>query len=389
MNVYVTGIGIICSIGHGAEQSFRSLEQTISGVKFIEEYQLYLGVVGASNKLLCSRFGAYDPYRSRTDLLAAHAGLEAWGENKNHPKIRTAVISSTSVGGVDKMEGLYLERLEDPSADNFSLMTYDNSTSTEFLAEQLGLSGSLATISTACSSGANAIMQAGRYIEHGLADRVVAGGADPISLFNIKGFSSLNIYDPEHCKPFDQNRSGLNMGEGAAYLVLESQKSLDITGNKVLCRLSGWGNASDAFHQTGSSPDGKGSLFSMSASLEKAALSAEHISYINAHGTGTQNNDLSESMAMISLFGKSPPAFSSTKAFTGHTLAAAGAIESVFCVLSIINQCLLPNLNFSLPLEETGLVPVTTFAGCCRNIHELKFTKDETGAIPTKSKGIR
>jgi len=189
----------------------------------------------------------------------------------------------------------------------------------------------------------------------------MVGGSDPLALFDIKGFSSLNIYDKDTCKPFDQSRAGLNLGEGAGFLVLESEHSISITGNRPVCIVSGWNNSSDAFHQTASSLDGKGAYLAMTNALTKANITSEKINYINAHGTGTGNNDLSESIALKNVFGDNIPPFSSTKGFTGHTLAAAGAIEAVYCVQSILSQAILPNLNFSTPMTETGMIPETTF----------------------------
>jgi 3-oxoacyl-[acyl-carrier-protein] synthase-1 len=204
-------------------------------------------------------------------------------------------------------------------------------------------------------------MQGARLIEANKLDRVIAGGSEPLAIFDTKGFSSLNIYDNEICKPFDKRRTGLNLGEGAAFVVLESEQSVSVTGNKPLCNLAGWSNATDAFHQTASSPDGKGAYLAMANALVKAGISPEKINYINAHGTGTGNNDLSESMALKKMFGDHIPPFSSTKGFTGHTMAAAGAIEAVYCVLSLLMQATLPNLNFSIPMEETGMQPETEF----------------------------
>jgi 3-oxoacyl-[acyl-carrier-protein] synthase-1 len=190
---------------------------------------------------------------------------------------------------------------------------------------------------------------------------VLVGGSDPLTTFNIKGFSSLMIYDEAHCRPFDDSRKGLNLGEGAGFLLLENEHSLSRSGNTPLCLLAGWNNASDAFHQTASSPDGTGATLTMTGALAKAQIGPERIRYINAHGTGTGNNDLSESMALKNVFGEAVPPFSSSKSFIGHTLAAAGAIEAVYCVLSILSDATLPNLNFSTAMKETGLVPETAF----------------------------
>src|SRR5690606_36016280 len=131
-----------------------------------------------------------------------------------------------------------------------------------------------------------------RMLKAGKLDRVIVGGADALTRFTVSGFASLMIYDSEWCRPFDESRNGLNLGEGAAFLVLENDESMRITGNEPLCQVSGWSNASDAYHQTASSPDGKGATLAISEAISKAGLQPADISYINVHGTGTRNNDL-------------------------------------------------------------------------------------------------
>jgi len=270
---------------------------------------------------------------------------------------------------LDRMEKYYFQSIHDGHLSIQALMTHDNGRTTERLARELGITGYIGTISTACSSGANAIMAGARLMENNKLDRVIVGGSDPLALFNIKGFSSLMIYDQELCKPFDDSRKGLNLGEGAGFMVLESEYSIAKTGNVPLCLLAGWNNSSDAYHQTASSPGGQGATLAMTRAMAKAKIAAEKISYINAHGTGTDNNDLSESMALLNVFGDHMPPFSSTKGFTGHTLAAAGAIEAVFCVQSILSDTILPNLNFSSPMHESGLVPETI----CRTDRNVEY----------------
>ena len=319
-----------------------------------------LGEVRLSNEALMEQLLLPAEDYSRTSLLGLRAAKEAWVNNSIDKSIRTGIISSTSVGGMDRTEKYYFDARTTGVA-NSSLMTHDNGRTTERIAAQLGISGYIGTISTACSSGANAIMQGARLIEGNKLDRVIAGGSEPLASFDIKGFSSLGIYDNGICKPFDDNRMGLNMGEGAEFLVLENEYSISMSGNKPICVLAGWGNATDAFHQTASSPDGKGAAMAMTNALAKSGITAHKIDYVNAHGTGTGNNDLSESMAFKSVFGSNMPVFSSTKGFTGHTLAAAGAIEAVYCVQSIQRQAVLPNLNFATPMKETGMKPGTSF----------------------------
>jgi 3-oxoacyl-(acyl-carrier-protein) synthase len=361
MKVYVTRIGVVSAIGINADENFFSLRSGRTGISRSAQHGIMLGEVKLSNEAIMEMLDLPDEDYSRTTLLGLLAAKEAWGESRISELIRTGLISSTSVGGVDRMQEYYLESLNDPTSNAKELLTHDNGRTTERIAKELGISGYIGTISTACSSGANAIMQGARMIEGNRLDRVVVGGSDPLAQFNIKGFSSLMIYNQEICKPFDDTGKGLNLGEGAGYLLLENELSLSKTGNIPLCRLAGWNNASDAYHQTSSSPDGLGAALAMSNALAKAQISPEKISYINAHGTGTANNDASESMALKKVFGDQVPPFSSTKGYTGHTLAAAGAVEAVYCIQAIQARSILPNLNFLTRMKDQGLIPETSF----------------------------
>jgi 3-oxoacyl-[acyl-carrier-protein] synthase-1 len=167
------------------------------------------------------------------------------------------------------------------------------------------------------------------------------------------------ILDRNLCRPFDENRNGLNMGEGAAYLVLESEEALWKSGKKAIAELKGYANINDIFHQTASSPDGAGAFASMKKALARAGLTAEDIDYINAHGTGTENNDLAEGLGIQNLFGKQPPPFSSTKPYTGHAMAASGSIEAAFCLMALQHDVIFPNLNFHMPMNELDIRPFT------------------------------
>jgi 3-oxoacyl-[acyl-carrier-protein] synthase-1 len=362
MEIFVTRIGVVSAIGLNVEENLASLISRQTGIKKSSQHNLMLGEVKLSDQSIIEKYNLPQKDYSRTALLGLLAGKEAWGKNKIDPTIRTGFISATSAGGMDKMEKYYTQfsQNENNSGTHPSLV-FDNGGTTEDIAKELGLSGYIGTISTACSSGANAIMHGGRLISAGKLDRVLVGGSDPIVQYNRKGFSSLNIYDEELCKPFDDSRKGLNLGEGGGFLLLENEESISKTGNTPLCILSGWNNSTDAFHQTASSANGKGATLSMKRALEKAKISPDKISYINAHGTGTSNNDLSESTAIQNVFGEKIPPFSSTKGFTGHTLAAAGAIEAVFSVQAILSNAILPSLNFSTAMSETGFIPETTF----------------------------
>ncbi|PKP15703.1 MAG: beta-ketoacyl-[acyl-carrier-protein] synthase family protein, partial [Bacteroidetes bacterium HGW-Bacteroidetes-23] len=178
--------------------------------------------------------------------------------------------------------------------------------------------------------------------------------------FTINGFKTLMILSDTYNTPFDNDRKGLNLGEAAAFLVLESDEIVQKNNKKVLAYVSGFGNANDAFHQTASSENGEGAFLAMQKAFKLANLQPEDIDYINAHGTATPNNDLSEGRAILRMFKDNVPDFSSTKAFTGHTLAAAAAIEAVYSVLALQHNLVFPNMNFKKPMEEFNLIPQTT-----------------------------
>lgn len=363
MGVCITGIGVVSAIGMSVGENLTALREGRTGIgplRYLQGTKVSLaGEVKASNDDLRTTLGVGTEYVSRTSLLGLAAAREAWGDNKRSGVIRTGIISATSVGGMDRSEVFYKDYLAQNNPDYQLLATHDSGTTTERIAKELGITGYINTLSTACSSGVNAIMLGARLILQGALDRVLVGGSDALSGFTIDGFRSLMIYDDQWCRPFDESRAGLNLGEGAGFLLLEGEKSLELTGNAPICHVSGWANAADAYHQTASSPDGKGATMAIGHAIRRAGIGPDQISYVNVHGTGTKNNDHSESVALRNVFGDRIPPFSSTKAFTGHTLAAAGAIEAVFSVLAIQNRLIFPNLNYSTPIAETSLVPVT------------------------------
>ena len=302
---------------------------------------------------------ADDVITTRTALmgmLALEEALQDAGLTADMlPKI--GFISGTTVGGMDMSEQFYLDYINSEAHKEY-IAAHDCGSCTEMTARHFGKFAFVTTLSTACSSAANAIILGANMIRCGEADIVVVGGSECITKFHLNGFNSLMILDTEPCRPFDATRNGLNLGEGAAYLVLESEESAKRRGAKTQALLSGYGNACDAFHQTASSPEGEGAYLAMKEALELAEIQPSDIDYINAHGTGTPNNDTSESQAMIRLFDGKVPPVSSTKPFTGHTTSASGSIEAVFCVLALQHGFLPVNLNWSQPMEN-GIVPVS------------------------------
>ncbi len=267
---------------------------------------------------------------------------------------KIGIVVGTTNGGMDKTEMLYQTSVLPSSY----LHSHHCGFITDYLASFYNLKDYGSTISTACSSGANAIMTGARLLKSGKLDVVIAGGTDALSNYTINGFNSLMILDNQPSKPFSKERNGLNLGEGAGFVVMERQDYAVKRGAPIYGYLSGYANTNDAFHQTKSSPDGRGAVSAMKQAIELAGIKPVDIDYINVHGTGTDNNDLIESIAIEKLFGNKVPDHSSTKGFTGHCLGAAGAIEAVISLLALEHNQLYPNLRFGSPVLDNGPLPI-------------------------------
>ncbi len=367
--VFIAGLGVITSIGNNLQANLRSLGDEKSGItkmqllSSIHQDELPVGEIKCSNEELSVAVNL-SPKLPRTALLSAAAARESltdagWNTNLSP---RTGFISANTVGGMDKTEKFFTFYSKNAAAGRLADVVYHECGAvTELVADCLGIRHFVSTVSTACSSSANAIFTGSRMIEAGMLDFALVGGADALTRFTLNGFNTLMILDKEPCRPFDENRHGLNLGEGAAYLLLASEAGLKQLNKKPYARVSGYANANDAFHQTASSPEGIGSQLAMKGALDKAGLSPSEIDYINLHGTGTLNNDIAEGTAIESLFKLSYPKMSSTKAYTGHTLGASGAVEAVYSVLAIHQGIIFPNLRFQTPMKEFPFQPNTTF----------------------------
>ncbi|MBO4805882.1 MAG: beta-ketoacyl-[acyl-carrier-protein] synthase family protein [Paludibacteraceae bacterium] len=364
MGSYVIGIGVISAIGNNVEENFDSLVSKRTGISalthFSTSHDVPVGQINLTNDQLKEMLGLpLGKTYSRTALLGMVAVKEALRDAgvDPHSGLRIGLISSTSAGGMDLSENFYVEMRNKENGGRLrDVVSHDCGDSTEQIASTLGIHGFLSTISTACSSSANALMLADRLLNHDQLDLVVAGGIDPLCKFTINGFNSLMILDKELCRPFDATRAGLNLGEAAGFLVLQRDKP---KSGKCYCRLAGYANANDAYHQTATSPNGEGPFLAMSGALKRAGLRPEDVDYVNVHGTGTGNNDQSEGTAMRRLFGEKMPRFSSTKVYTGHTLGAAGGIEAVYSALAISRDVIFPTFNFKNRIEELEMEPET------------------------------
>jgi len=366
--VAITGMGVISAIGNNVEENYASLISGEGGITKITHIdtihadEIMVGEIKKTNTELEQQLKLSENSYSRSPILGIIAVKQALQQAgiTNINDYNTGLISSTTVGGMDKSEQYFYEYFE--SNQHWQHISgLHAGDSTKKIANAIGLKESfVTTISTACSSAANAIMLGARMIKSGQLERVIVGGTDALSKFTINGFKTLMILSDTYSTPFDENRKGLNLGEAGAFLVLESDEIVEKENREVLAYVKGYGNSNDAFHQTASSENGDGAVLAMEKALKIAGLRPEDIDYVNAHGTATPNNDVSEGRALLRIFGEgNVPEFSSTKAYTGHTLAVAGGVEAIYSVLALQNNRIYPNLNFKTPMKEFDLQPQT------------------------------
>lgn len=366
--VLITGMGVISAIGNNANESRESLQKGQTGIgkaqliasRYVDVFPF--GEIPHSTASLMERAGiAGEKGITRTDILATLALQEAFSTakmtNNEIAAMDTAFISASTVGGMSMTDELYRDgnKIGEPSD---YLSSYICAAHTLKLVDRYKMKGPTTTFNTACSSSTNSIMFGAKLIKSGRVKRAIVGGADGLAKFTINGFNALRILSPRPCMPFDRDRSGLTLGEGAAFLILEAE---ELVGNKkVYGEVTGYGNTNDAFHPSSISKDAIGIIGSITQALKVANLQPEQIDYINAHGTGTENNDISEIFGLDKVFGKIPP-YQSTKSYTGHTLAAAGVIEAVFSLLAMQNNELYPSLNCINPIEGYNASPISAY----------------------------
>ena len=378
MNIAITGEGIISAIGYDKATVLESLREGRSGIGEMRylpstHHELPVGEVKWSDEELQSRL-SLDPSAkfSRTAMMGMWSIRQALEDagllgdlsplTSHHSPLKVVLISGTTVAGMDLSERYFAEMIADGGHLEY-LLDHSCGDNTRLMADHFGCFTDYTTISTACSSAANALILGANMLKAGEADIVVAGGTEALSLFHLNGFNSLMILDKERCRPFDDTRAGLNLGEGAAFVVMETEEHALQRQTPIHAYFSGYGNACDAFHQTASSDNGEGAYLAMREALDMAGLQPSDIDYVNAHGTGTPNNDQSESVALQRIFGSDLPPVSSTKGFTGHTTSASGSIETVICLLAMHHGFIPANLGFTHPMA-LGLVPSLGADGC-------------------------
>ena len=415
MNIVITGEGIISAIGYDKATVLAALREKRTGIGQMRwlkstHRELPVGEVKWSDEELQQQLGLpADELTSRTAMMGMWAVRQAledasvmsWATDAPAKK-RIILISGTTVAGMDLSERYFSEMLKSDGHLKY-LRDHSAGDNTRQIADYFGCFSDYTTISTACSSAANALILGANMLKAGEADLVVAGGTEGLSVFHLNGFRSLMILDQQPCRPFDETRAGLNLGEGAAYVVLEREEQALERGVPVHACLRGYGNACDAFHQTASSDDGEGAYLAMTEALSMSGLQPSDIQYVNAHGTGTPNNDRSEGVALRRVFGEQMPLVSSTKGFTGHTTSASGSIETVICLLAMQHQFVPANLGWQHPMSD-GIVPtmgedhyelrhvLCNSFGFGGNDSSLVFSrKEESGKIFSRSEecGVR
>ena len=396
--IVITGAGIVSSIGNDQESVLRALVSGTSGIGTMRHLaskhrELPVGEVRLTNDEMKQQLGIPSSQLvSRTALMAMIAVNQALNaahitketiQGGNLPARQTApgdgviitgqtglrvvLVSGTTVGGMDLTEQ-YFDTFGESDRYLSCLLQHDAGSSTRMVATHFGIFSDYTTVSTACSSAANALIVGSEMLRSGEADIVVAGGSEALTRFHLNGFNALMVLDHHRCRPFDEQRSGLNLGEGAAFVVMEREQQAQDRQIPIYAYLSGYGNACDAFHQTATSPDGEGAYRAMNQALSMAGIQPSDIDYVNAHGTGTPNNDFTESCALKRIFVDGMPPVSSTKSLTGHTCSASGSIETVISLLAMKHRFVPANVGWQHPMAE-GIIPTM---GCSRaDLHHV------------------
>jgi 3-oxoacyl-[acyl-carrier-protein] synthase II len=358
----VTGMGIVAAPGFGIDEVWRAMEAgrcSLSPMDLFESPR-YGQVLAGEIRRDLKELGA--PLRgSRSDRLgwlAARQAIESSKINLRDYADRAGVLLGASVGGSFDCERFLTALIKRGKVRARPARFHECDSAIQIIADDFGLCGPSMAVATACSSGALAIATAADLIMAGEADVMLAGGADSLSRMTWGGFHSLLLVDSAGCRPFDANRAGMSLGEGAAILVIEAEQTARARGAKILARLTGWGASCDAHHATAPHPQGAGAAAAMQSALRRAGLEPTAIEYVNAHGTGTRDNDVAEASALKSVFGQRVPPVSSTKRFFGHSLAASGAIEAVVCIESLRRGQMPPNIGFTTLDPAIGIEPV-------------------------------
>jgi 3-oxoacyl-[acyl-carrier-protein] synthase II len=361
--IVVTGVGVISPYGIGLDCLQTSMLAGKSSLQRTKD-DLYPGFEGTTAQIrgLGLLAGDSNAQQSRTDQLAVIAAQDAIASSgcDSSALCESGIAIASTLGGLTEIDAGIAK---DPAAwyrrpgGLSRAASYPFAHVADAVGDHFGIQGPRCAVSVACASGAMAIALAANMLLDGAAPMFLAGGSDPLCPFTLSGFNSLQALDPNPCSPFDQNRKGVNLGEGAAVLVLETLAGATARNAKIMAVLRGWAMTNDAFHSTAPQKEGSGLADCIRLSMEMANVSGDDIGYVNAHGTGTPLNDSAEANAYETAFrGRNRPIpVSSTKSYLGHCLGAAGAIEAAITIMAVRSGTLLPTLRLTNTIESPGV----------------------------------
>ncbi len=364
--IAITGLGTVNALGRSVEEFRSALRAGTCGIGPLTVFDPagYRSGIAAEaalpddvgvSRALARRLSRSD----RFALAAVREALAESGLDAAREGHRIALVVGGTTGGMLRAETAFADRATGRRAryDASGVIGSPISVSADVVAGTLGIAGPRLTLSTACSSSANALGVALDWLRLGRVDAVVAGGTESLCRMTYAGFNALHAVSAAPCRPFDRTRDGLSIGEGAAFLVLERRARAERRSAPVHAELLSYGNSSDAHHMTAPHPEGHGAALAMERALRTARLDPSAIDYVNAHGTGTPLNDTVESLAIHRVFGDHARRLpvSSTKGAVGHTLGSAGAIEALATILSLRDDFVPPTVNLEEPDPEMRL----------------------------------
>ena len=351
IRVVVTGLGAVTPFGVGVKAYWNGLAAGACAIRPVT----LLDTQGLRCRLAAEVPDALpgSRRRSRADRLALAAAAEALDDARLERAERAdvGVVVGAVGGGMFEAEAWYWPEAGRGAAepDRLALRAVLPWSHGEVVANTLGLYGPRETLITACSSGAAALAVGSELVTTGMCDLVLAGGADAITRICYLGFNALKLLDPEPCRPFDRERRGMSIGEGAGFFVLESAEHARARGVRIYAELTGYGMTSDAYHVTSPDPEGRGMARAMVEALARSGLTASDVGYANAHGTATPQNDRIEALALRDVFGAEGLLVSATKSMIGHTMAAAGSLEAMATALALVHDVIPPTAHLDSP----------------------------------------
>jgi 3-oxoacyl-[acyl-carrier-protein] synthase II len=406
--VVITGIGVVSPLGNTLSETWQAAIKGQSGIAPITKFDASKHDVKFAGEVknFQSDFYIEKKEQKKMDLFIQyaiatakmamdHSGLQITDENRH----RTGVFIGSGLGGLPIIEEQHSRLIEKgPSrVSPFFIPAAIANLAPGWISMNYGIKGPNFTITSACASGVHSIGEAYNYIRFGITDQMVAGGSESVvspmaiaGFSNMKALSTRNDSPTEASRPWDKDRDGFVLGEGAATFILESMEAAIKRGANILCELSGYGASSDAYHITSPDPEGAGFISAMNLALKDAQINPSEINYINAHGTSTPMGDPLETKAVKEVMKDHAKKvwISSTKSMTGHLLGAAGAIETAFCIMSIKDQTVAPTINLDNPSEDCDLdyIPKTARQGIIKHVINNSFGFGGTNSCLVLSK---